>query len=131
MPENVYQSMRSVDELVSNGHAFGAELGESGGVAHVGVGEEDGVGLAEAVRPIGVGAKVGVEEVELVADVGGGVDEIDGWVFLPPVDDGQTGGVLGGFVVNGLEAVGAEAADVGQSGILHDAEDDGRDLVWR
>jgi hypothetical protein len=100
-------------------------------MAHVGMGQEDGVWLAKAVRPLGVGAEVGVEQIELAANVGGGVDEVDGRILGPPIDDCQTGSVFWGVVGDGGQTAGTETADVGQSGVLHYAEDNGRNLVGR
>lgn len=107
---------------------FRPKLRQTTHVTHVAVGQEDAVGQAQAGRPAGVGAERRAQVVELSFHVGRSIDEPHLRRFDAPIDQRQAGGAAGLLrMVEGGGAPRATAPDVGQPGILQDAEDDGRD----
>ncbi|MGB4873628.1 MAG: hypothetical protein WBP47_26515, partial [Candidatus Promineifilaceae bacterium] len=128
--QQFHQSRQRIHRQIAHGHRLRPQLRQPTHVAHVGVGQEDGVRRAQAVGALGVRPQPVGQQVKLVFDVRRGVEEIDGRSPTSRIDNPQTRRVIA------LRPIGkrrrtarAAAAHMRQPAILHNAQYNGRYAV--
>ncbi len=122
------QPVRGVNRQTRHRHTLGAKLRQAADVAHVAVGQQNTIRRPQAIGAMRMRAERVRQVVQLPADIRRGVDEPHARRVGPLVHQGQASGAAATFGVGeGVEAAGATTSGVGQPGVLHDAQDDGRD----
>jgi hypothetical protein len=107
-------------------HRFWTQLGQTTDMPHMSVGKKNTIGLAQAVRPLRMCAQNFGQQIQLELDVRRSINQPNTIGHGPSIHNCQTGCVFD-FAAG---AMGTLAANMGQSTILHTAQENGRYLPY-